>query len=153
MFTKAIVRPPGANYATGLTTVDLGAPDLERAVEQHEAYCRALESCGLELLRLPADEQHPDSTFVEDTAILTARGAVIPRPGAASRLDELDSIIPILRRHFTDLRFIDAPGTLDGGDVCDAGEHFFIGISRRKNERGAKQLAGLLHSFGYSSSL
>src|ERR1044071_4907482 len=97
MFTKAIVRPPGANYATGLTTVDLGAPDLERAVEQHEAYCRALESCGLDLIRLAADEEHPDSTFVEDTAILTARGAVITRPGAPSRRGAVTQITPVIR--------------------------------------------------------
>ncbi|HEX6719556.1 MAG TPA: arginine deiminase family protein [Pyrinomonadaceae bacterium] len=153
MFTKAIVRAPGQNFASGLTSVDLGVPVFERALQQHEAYCRALESCGLELLRLAVDEQHPDSTFVEDTAVLTARGAVITRPGAATRLGELDTIAPVLRRHFTNLRFIDAPGTLDGGDVCDAGEHFFIGISRRTTEQGAKQLARLLHSFGYSSSL
>jgi len=153
MFTKAIVRPPGANYATGLTTVDLGAPDLERAVEQHEAYCRALESCGLDLIRLAADEEHPDSTFVEDTAILTARGAVITRPGAPSRRGEVTQITPVIRDHFSNVCLIEEPGTVDGGDVCEAGDHFFIGISLRTNEHGARQLAGFLESLGYGSSL
>src|SRR4029079_2690234 len=77
MFTKAIVRPPGANYATGLTTVDLGAPDLQRGLKQHEAHWQKCAPCGLNIIRLAADEEHPDSTFVEDTAVLTARGAVI----------------------------------------------------------------------------
>ena len=153
MFSKAIVRAPGRNYASGLTSVDLGAPDLERALEQHAAYCEALESCGLEVIRLAPDERHPDSTFVEDTAVLTARGAVITRPGAASRLGEIDSIAPVLRDHFRELHSISDPGTVDGGDVCEAGEHFFIGISQRTNEHGATQLARILDSFGYSSSL
>jgi dimethylargininase len=153
MFSKAIVRTPGANFAGGLTTVDLGAPDLERALKQHEAYCQTLESCGLSLIRLAPDEEHPDSTFVEDTAILTARGAVITRPGAPSRGGETKEIAPLIRDHFSNIHLIEEPGTVDGGDICEAGEHFFIGLSLRTNEHGARQLAGFLESFGYSSSL
>jgi dimethylargininase len=132
VLTKAIVREPGRNFSDGETSVDLGQPDYDLTLRQHAAYCHALESCGLTLIRLPADERHPDSTFVEDTAIVTERGAVITRPGAASRV---------------------APGTVDGGDVCEAGDHFFIGLSRRTNEAGAAQLARILESFGYSASL
>lgn len=153
MFTKAIVRPPCANFAAGLTTVSLGAPDLERAREQHEAYCLALESCGLTLIRLASEEEHPDSTFIEDTAILTARGAVITCPGASSRRGETISVGPVIRDYFTEVHSIEEPGTVDGGDVCEAGEHFFIGVSQRTNEHGARQLAGFLESFGYISSL
>jgi hypothetical protein len=82
-FTRALVRPPARSFADGLTTVDLGAPVLARALEQHEAYCEALVACGLELLHLPADDRYPDSTFVEDTAVI-ARGAAIVR-GPARR--------------------------------------------------------------------
>ena len=153
MFSKAIVKKPCAHFAAGLTSVDLGAPDLERVIEQHDAYCRALASCGLELIELPADEAHPDSTFVEDTAVLTARGAIITRPGAPSRRGEIDAIEPVLRDYFKELHRIREPGTVDGGDVCGAGEHFFIGISQRTNEEGAHQLARWLDSLGYSSSL
>lgn len=153
MFSKAIVRPPCANFAAGLTTVDLGAPDLERALEQHGAYCQTLESCGLTVIRLAADEEHPDSTFVEDTAVLTARGAVITRPGAPSRRAETDQLAPLIRDYFSTVHLIKEPGTVDGGDICEAGEHFFIGVSLRTNEHGARQLAGILESFGYTSSL
>jgi dimethylargininase len=153
VFTKAIVKLPCANFASGLTTVDFGEPDLEVALRQHESYCEALESCGLELIRLPPDAQHPDSTFVEDTAVLTPRGAVLTRPGDASRRGEVESIAPVVRDYFRSVYSIEEPGTVDAGDVCEAGEHFFIGISRRTNEHGAEQLAGLLHSSGYSSSL
>jgi dimethylargininase len=153
MLTNAIVRPPGENFAAGLTRLDLGAPILEHALQQHEAYCEALTSCGLNLIRLEPDDQYPDSTFVEDTAVLIARAAVIARPGAPSRLKEIESIKPVLHDYFSQVHSIVEPGTLDGGDVCEAGEHFFIGISDRTNEHGASQLAQFLDSCGYTSSL
>jgi dimethylargininase len=128
-------------------------PDLEAALLQHRAYCDALEACGLEVIRLPPDDKHPDSTFVEDTALLTHRDAVLTRPGADSRRSEVESIAPTIRDYFDSVHSIEAPGTLDAGDVCEAGDHFFIGISRRTNEHGAKQLAGFLHSFGFTTSL
>ena len=152
MFRRAIVRPPADNFADGLTTVDLGAPDVARALEQHRRYGEALERCGLELERLAPDRRHPDSTFVEDTAIVTPRGAILTRPGAPSREGEVEQIERALSRRFAALGRIEAPGTVDGGDVCDAGDHFFIGISRRTNAEGARQLAGRLAALGYSSS-
>lgn len=153
MFTRAIVKEPCASFASGLTTIDLGNPDQEIVVRQHQAYCEALESCGLELIRLAPDDRYPDSTFVEDTALLTERGAVLTRPGADSRRGEVENMAPVVREHFRQVHSIEEPGTLDAGDVCEAGQHFFIGISRRTNEHGARQLAGVLDSFGYSSSL
>jgi len=153
MFRRAIVKEPSVSFASGETSVDLGRPDLELALRQHEKYCEALESCGLEVIRLPPDDKHPDSTFVEDTALLTPRGAVLTRPGARSRRGEVANIAPVLRDHFDNVHAIEAPGTLDAGDVCEAGDHFFIGISRRTNEDGAQHLAGFLHAFGFTTSL
>ncbi len=153
MFTRAIVRPPASNFAEGLTTADLGAPNYQRALKQHEDYCAALEQCGLTLIRLAADSLHPDSTFVEDTAVLTNHCAVLTRPGADSRAGEVTSIGKVLSGFYPSLLSIQPPGTLDGGDVCEAGNHFFIGVSERTNEGGAQQLAELLARFGYTSSL
>jgi dimethylargininase len=152
MFRNAIVRLPGANFADGLTTVDLGKPDYALALQQHERYCRALEQCGLGLERLPADLRYPDGTFVEDVAVLTAGCAVITRPGAPSRRDETVAMRSVLARHFGTLSEITAPGMLDGGDICQAGDHFFIGLSERTNEEGARQLAGFLETAGYTAS-
>ena len=153
MFSRAIVRPPGTNYADGLTRVPLGAPDFERALRQHAAYCEALERCGLELTRLEPDERYPDATFVEDTAVLIPATAILTQPGAASRIGEVESIRDPLSRLFPRIDSIPEPGTLDGGDVCEAGSHFFIGLSERTNEAGAGQLAELLGSRGYTASL
>jgi dimethylargininase len=152
-FTRAIVRSPAATFAAGLTSVDLGLPDYSRALNQHEQYCNALTECGLSLIRLEPDAEFPDSTFVEDTTLLTERGAVLTRPGAASRTGEVDAIEPVLRDFFPALRRIDPPGTVDAGDVCEAGNHFFIGLSRRTNEAGVRQLATFLNEWDYTSSL
>jgi dimethylargininase len=153
MFTRAIVRPPSPNFSEGMTTAGLGAPQFERAVEQHTAYCAALAQCGLTVISLPPDPNYPDSAFVEDTAILTEHCAVITRPGAPSRRGEVTNISSVVASFYPNLLSISDPGTLDGGDVCQAGNHFFVGLSERTNEAGAKQLAELLAPFGYSSSL
>jgi dimethylargininase len=151
-FTRAIVRPPSSNFADGLTSVSLGTPDFALALEQHARYCEALERCGLALTRLPDDTAHPDATFVEDVAILSPRCNVIARPGAASRSGEVAAIRAALESLVTKLGAIEPPGTVDGGDICEAGEHFFIGVSQRTNWDGAAQLAALLDNAGYSSA-
>ncbi|MGA9563898.1 MAG: arginine deiminase family protein [Candidatus Korobacteraceae bacterium] len=152
MFGHAIGRRPGRNFAEGLTSAELGAPDVALALAQHESYCRALEDCGLELLRLPPDLKHPDSTFVEDTAVLTSRSAILTRPGADSRLGEVAAIHKAIQPFYSGIHGIQAPGTLDGGDICEAGAHFFIGLSYRTNEEGARQLAQFVAADGFTSS-
>ena len=151
-FTRAIIRPPSSNFADGLTSVALGAPDFAIALEQHARYCDALESCGLRLTRLPADPAHPDATFVEDTAILSERCNVLTRPGAPSRAGEVTAIGETLASLGIDAAAIEPPGTLDGGDICDADGHFFIGVSQRTNWDGAAQLAALLTKARCTSS-
>lgn len=152
MFTHAIVRVPGSNFSSGLTTVDLGMPHFDQVFEQHSRYCDALRECGLELLVLDPDLRHPDSAFVEDTAILTPQVAVLCRPGAPSREGEVDGIRPAIERFYSRLLTIDPPGTVDGGDICEAEDHFFIGLSRRTNDEGARQLAVHLNALGYTTS-
>jgi dimethylargininase len=153
VFTRAIVRPPAANFADGLTTAGLGLPDVGLALAQHALYCQVLRECGLELTVLEADALYPDSTFVEDTAILTPSGAILTNPGAPSRKGEVEAIAPVIRRFFELTAAISDPGTLDGGDICEAGSHFFIGVSKRTNPAGARQLADWLAQGGYSACL
>jgi dimethylargininase len=150
MFKHAIVRPPSRSFACGLTSAHLGAPDLPKALAQHAAYCSALERCGLALIRLAPLDDFPDSTFVEDTAVVTEHCAILTYPGAASRKGEVALNEPTLRSRFERVHCIEPPGTMDGGDVCQAGNHFFIGISERTNKEGARQLAALLAPYGYS---
>jgi len=144
-FTRAIVCPPAGNFAEGLSSVDSGAPDVGLALAQHAQYCDALSRNGCALTLLRADVRYPDSTFVEDTAlILPGEGAMLMRPGAASRAGETDAIHDALSPFFPGMGHIDPPGTVDAGDVCEAEYHVFIGISHRTNAEGARQLAAWL---------
>jgi dimethylargininase len=152
-FDNAIVRLPGANFSDGLTTATSeSAPDLSRAQAQHAAYCSALAGCGLDLTVMDADLQYPDGTFVEDTFVIADRVAIATRPGAKTRMGEVASVAAALRRFRPRWEQIEAPGTVDGGDVCQADEHFFIGLSARTNEAGAAQLAAILERHHYSTS-
>jgi dimethylargininase len=151
-FSRAIVRIPGLSYADGLSSAGEGRPDIPLARAQHARYCQALRDCGLELTVLSPDEAAPDGTFVEDTAVIAGRVAIVTRPGAATRRGEVAAISAALQPLLPVLGPIEAPGTLDGGDVCQADEHFFIGLSARTNAAGAAQLAALLARHGYTAS-
>jgi dimethylargininase len=148
-FDRALVRPTGPSFCDGLTCAGLGAPDVERALVQHRDYCDGLAAAGLSLVQLDADPRHPDSTFVEDTAVVTEKGVVLTRPGAPSRESEVVAIGGAFRRLGLDTVAIEPPGTVDGGDVCEAGGKFLIGLSQRTNRHGASQLAARLERWGY----
>ena len=152
-FTRALVRRPSQNLAEGLTGADLGAPIIALATAQHGRYCEELQRCGLQLTYLSADGHYPDGTFVEDTAVVTGRGAILTRPGAESRRGEVPSIREALLDLVPASGEIEAPGTVDGGDVCAIDDRFLIGISSRTNEEGARQLAAMLESLGYHATI
>ena len=148
MFKNAIVRRPCANMVSGLTSANLGLPDVEIALKQHDGYIQALEVCGLFVTMLNADEDYPDSTFVEDPALVTRACAIITRPGAASRRGETPTIRQALERFYDRIEMISEPGTLEGGDVMMVGNHFYIGLSERTNANGADQLISILRRHG-----
>ena len=132
-FTRAIVRPPSENFADGLTTSSLGSPDHHVAISQHEEYCAALRRGGLTITVLPPDARFPDSTFVEDTAIVTSRGALLARPGAPSRLGEVEEMRP-LRQWFGELRKSNRRARSMAA-MCVRPGLLLIGISQRTNTR------------------
>lgn len=148
IFRQAIVRRPGPDAAAGLTSAGLGSPDFSRLLSQHEHYVATLRRLGLDVEILPAAPGFPDAYFVEDAAVCTSDVAVITRPGALSRRGEAELIAPALARH-RPLARIEPPGTLDGGDVLCAGGRFFIGLTERTNEDGARQLGAILESGGH----
>lgn len=136
----------------GLTSASLGKPDYARALIQHAEYVKALVQCGLEVKTLAADEQFPDSTFVEDVALLTPDCAIITNPGAESRKGETLAIQKVIQTFYTDIEKIEAPGTMDAGDVMMVGRHFYIGLSGRTNQKGARQLIAILEKYELSGS-
>jgi dimethylargininase len=146
-FKYAITRTPAETFARGMTTANLGKPSYERVLIQHRAYVAALKSIGLAIVELEPLPDYPDAHFVEDTAVVTPDVAIITHPGAPSRRGEEKSIGETLLR-YRQLEYIQAPATVDGGDVLMIANHFFIGISARTNPQGAEQLGGILEKFG-----
>lgn len=155
MFKNVIVRKPAKSLVDGITSnPQLGRPDYELALKQHESYIEALKQCGVEVTVLPPMEQYPDSCFVEDAAVITRKCAIITNPGAASRNGEAREILPAVRKFFKDdeIEYIKAPGTLEGGDVMMVGDHFYVGRSARTNEEGIRQFIEILERHGLTGS-
>ena len=149
MWTAITREVSPALAACELSFVSRSPIDVRRAQAQHDAYCAALESLGCEVIRLPAEPALPDSVFVEDVALAFDDVAVATRPGAESRRDEGQAVLDVLGSVRRILR-IEAPGTLDGGDVLRIGKRVFVGISARSNAAGREQLRELLAPFGYT---
>ncbi len=150
MFTHAIARKPGRNFAQGLTSTDpVEPPQFELLCKQHETYLETLKSCGLEVTLLDSLPDYPDAYFVEDTAVVTPDLAVITNPGAEARNGEKEYMTPVLAK-FRKIKRIVVPGTVDGGDVLQVDNHFFIGLSERTNKAGATQLGLILESVGHT---
>ena len=134
--------------ACELSFVEREPIDVARAIEQHREYQRVLGALGCEVRVLPAQVQMPDSVFVEDVAIVLDEIAVMTRPGAESRRGEGASVAAVLRRHRS-VCVIEAPGTLDGGDVLCIGRRVYVGESARSNPTGIAQLRAILAEYGY----
>jgi dimethylargininase len=115
--------------------------DVALARAQHRAYVDALRVDRV--IQLPASEAHPDSCFVEDTAVVVGRRAAITRMGAPSRRGEEAATRAALVDLGVEIRAIEAPGTVDGGDVLFTGRDLFVGLSSRTNEEGARQLRAI----------
>jgi len=152
MFSNAIVRKPARSMVKGLTSANLGKPEYSKAIDQHGKYVEALMACGLKVRLLDADERFPDSTFVEDVALLTPSCAIMTNPGAESRKGEILEMGEVLSEYYADIEQIQAPGTLDAGDIMMVGSHFYIGLSGRTSVQGAEQMIKVLEKYGMSGS-
>ncbi len=152
-FKNAIVKIPSKSLVKGLTQANLGLPDYEKAIIQHEAYVTALKGCDLNVHILEADENFPDSTFVEDTALLSPRCAIITNPGAPSRRDEVINMKGILKEYYHEIEEIQSPGTIEAGDIMMVTDHFYIGLSERTNLEGAEQIIKVLNKYDLTGSI
>jgi dimethylargininase len=150
MRTIAIVRKPSPRSAEcELTFMSRAAIDYETLLTQHEAYTDRLRARNIEVEFLAELPEAPDGAFVEDPAIVLDELAILTRPGAASRIQEVASLREVLHRHRKVVHQILAPGTLEGGDVLRVGKNLFVGRSTRTNTDGIHQLRKLTAPFGY----
>ncbi len=153
-FSHIIARTPAKSLINGLTSANLGKPDYQKALDQHNNYIRALQQCDVDITILPASEEFPDSVFVEDVALCTPHCAIITRPGAETRRAETTLITEAINRFYPNkVEYIQAPGTVEAGDIMMVDKHFYIGLSARTNEEGAKQMIAILEKYGLSGSV
>ena len=148
-FTHAIVRQPAKSIVKGLRAVDIGSPDYDQMICDHNDYVEALVSAGLKVISLTALDKFPDGQFVEDTALCLPEAVILMRPGAPSRLGEVCEIEPQLRDLFKAVYEIEKPGHIEGGDILVTGKEILVGRSARTNENGVSQLSEIVTPLGY----
>jgi dimethylargininase len=146
---RALVRRPSPRLADGLVThIERQPVDLELARAQWAGYVAALRDAGWETIEVPPAEECPDSAFVEDTVVMYGDRAVITRPGADERKPETSGTEMVLRGLGYDVVPIEAPGTLDGGDVLKHAGTVWVGLGGRTNQAGIDQLVSYLEPYG-----
>jgi dimethylargininase len=138
---RALTRHIPNSFANALSATPPDPPiNVALARQQHLQYCMALAECGATVTTLPVDERCPDSVFVEDTAVIVDKQALITRPGAPSRQLETEAIA-IRLDAWLNVVPMEEPGTLDGGDCMLVGRTMYVGRSARTNAAGIAQLA------------
>jgi len=146
----ALTRAVSPNIgACQLTHVLRAAIDVDAAQAQHQRYEARLEELGCRIRHVAAAPHLPDSVFVEDTAVVLDELGIVARPGAASRRSETEAVAEALADYRT-LRWIEPPGTLDGGDVLRVGRVLYVGLSTRTNPDAIEQLRGHVEPLGYA---
>lgn len=148
-FTRAIARRPAKSVTRGLRETDRGTPEYELFLDQHQRYVRALERAGLQVTVLDAQEEFPDSVFIEDAALCLPQAAVMMRPGAPSRTGEPGSLSGELAGLGLPIRENDSDGFIDGGDILVTDSVILVGLSSRTDREGLEWLRSVLEPWGY----
>ncbi len=146
---RALVRRPSPRLAEGLLThLERAEVDVDLAFRQWESYVAALRDAGWSTREVAPAEDCPDSVFVEDTMVVYGDLAVIARPGAEERRAEVEAAEEAVREEGYRTAQIEAPGTLDGGDVLKHGGTVWVGLGGRTNQDGFDQLRSQLEPLG-----
>ncbi|XP_075901495.1 N(G),N(G)-dimethylarginine dimethylaminohydrolase 1 [Nelusetta ayraudi] len=152
-YTHAVVRGVPQSLAGDALRINQAEVDAGAAQKEHHAYVDVLKRrLGLEVVELPADESLPDCVFVEDAAVVCGDTALITRPGAESRRKETELMKDTLKNlNLNIVEMTDETAILDGGDVLFTGREFFVGLSKRTNQRGAEILADAFKDYAVST--
>ena len=147
----ALVRRPSPHLAEGLVTHVARQPvDVDRALRQWRAYVDTLRGVGWTIVEVPAADDCPDSVFIEDTVVMFRDVAVVTRPGDIRRRPETSAVAPVVAGLGCTVAHIEAPGTLDGGDVLKVGSIAYVGLGDRTNAEGIEQLRTIVSTHGFS---
>ena len=145
----ALLREVSPRFADAIVAHGGRRPDVDLAIYQHDRYRISIENAGYEVETLAGGSDYPDCVFIEDTAVIVGEVAVATRPGAEERRGEVIQVASRLAE-LREVRTIEAPGTLDGGDVMILGDTVYVGRSLRSNDAGIGQLADVATAQGMS---
>lgn len=146
-FDSALVRTPAPSVVDGLRVGDHASPTHEGVLAEFTAYVAALEAAGVAVETLPPLDEFPDAVFVEDPAFVLPEGAIVLRPGHATRIGEAETIAPALKRRFDRVLEQDE-GFADGGDILIMPGEILIGLSARTDRAGAERFVALAAELG-----
>lgn len=148
-FTRAITRLPAPSITQGLRAEDIGDPDYEQMLLDHADYVGTLKQAGASVTELSAQEDFPDSVFVEDVALCLPEAAILMRPGAPSRFGEVAGMAPVLRDFYDQVIQLPGPGFIEGGDILRTSTEILVGRSERTDSAGIAALAEVLEPWGH----
>ncbi len=139
----ALVSKPGIKFPQALSEhPGKNNIDLATALSQHENYVEALKQAGCKVEYLSTQDNFPDATFVEDTAVILVDKILLCPMKELSRQEEVQSIVAVLKTYGYCVT-LDPPATLDGGDVMNTPDVIFVGLSKRTNLSAIRALSKL----------
>jgi dimethylargininase len=97
----------------------------------------------LDVIELPADDEHPDAVFVQDRVCVVDGRAIVGPSAVESRRGEAEPIVAILEASFPVIE-LRTPACLDWGDVLIAEDALYVGLSQRSNRAAVEQLREML---------
>ena len=128
---RAIVRRVSDSFEKALASYfGSGPTDVNEAKLQHSLYVSKLEELGLSVKILDSDLNYPDCCFVEDHAVIAGDSALITNAGHDSRIGEKVVVQEALGTDL-ELQFMPSEARMDGGDVLQFGNKFFVCNSSR----------------------
>lgn len=148
-FKNAVTRAPSAAIVDGLRAADIGTPSLEQMLKDHAHYVATLRETGANVVELPPLADYADATFVEDTALCLPQGAIMMRPGAPSRMGEVEHMEPTMQKLCKEVRHIKGPGHIEGGDILVTDREVLVGRSDRTDAAGVAELREILTEWGH----
>lgn len=144
MLEYALVRPPPRTFSRCISShPEHHTLNLRLARRQHGAYCNVLSELGIDVIILPEDDAHPDSCFVEDTAVVRGSKAFITRMAKESRRGEEEEVMKTLAQYKI-VKAATQPATIEGGDIVHLPDRLISGITKRTNKEGVNQMTAWL---------
>lgn len=141
MTSYALVRPPAPSFVNALSRhSEKNSIDFDQAADQHRGYVEALRKMGVPVTCLEPLDEFPDSTFIEDNAVIVEDRALLTCMKEASRHGETEHIREALEKHLP-VEILSPPALMDGGDILQTESTVFVGQSQRTNRQAAEALS------------